>query len=218
MPVNAAFNVLVLVPQSDVFVHKATSANSTGHVTDIDHPLSNNDPNAIVFITPNWNPGGVGGTYNNHNIGVYYEGSPINKWSIFNQDIATMPNDAAFNVLIPHPDASVFVHKATAANTSGHITTIDYPLTNNKPNAILLVTPNWNPGGVGGTYNNHPIGVYYTGGKWTIFNQDFAAMPPNAAFNVIVPRPGPGEAVFIHQASAANTIIDLRLAIVTSFV
>ena len=205
MPTNTAFNVLVLVPQSATFVHKATSANSTGHVTDIDHPLSNNDPNAIVFITPNWNPGGVGGTYNNHNIGVYYEGSPINKWSIFNQDIATMPNDAAFNVLIPHPDASVFVHKATTANTSGHITTIDYPLTNNKPNAILLVTPNWNPGNVGGTYNNHPIGVYYTGGKWTIFNQDFAAMPPNAAFNVIVPRPGPGEAVFVHQASAVNT-------------
>ena len=205
MPVDAAFNVLVQVPQSDVFVHKATSANSSGHVTRIDHPLSNNDPNAIVFITPNRNPGGVGGTYNNHNIGVYYEGSPINKWSIFNQDIATMPNDAAFNVLIPHPDASVFVHKATAANTSGHITTIDYPLTNNKPNAILLVTPNWNPGNVGGTYNDHPIGVYYTGGKWRIFNQDFAAMPPNAAFNVIVPRPGPGEAVFVHQASAANT-------------
>ena len=204
MPVDAAFNVLVQVPQSDVFVHKATSANSSGHVTRIDHPLSNNDPNAIVFVTPNWNPGGVGGTYNNHNIGVYYSG-PLNKWSIFNQDIATMPNDAAFNVLIPHPDASVFVHKATAANTSGHITTIDYPLTNNKPNAILLVTPNWNPGNVGGTYNDHPIGVYYAGGKWTIFNQDFAAMPPNAAFNVIVPRPGPGEAVFVHQASAANT-------------
>jgi hypothetical protein len=206
MPVDAAFNVLVQVPQSDVFVHKATSANSSGHVTRIDHPLSNNDPNAIVFVTPNWNPGGVGGTYNNHNIGVYYAGSPLNKWSIFNQDIATMPNDAAFNVLIPHPDASVFVHKATAANTSGHITTIDYPLTNNKPNAILLVTPNWNPGNVGGTYNNHPIGVYYAGGKWRIFNQDLVNMPSDAAFNVIVPRPGPGEAVFVHQASAANTI------------
>jgi len=209
MPVNAAFNVLVLVPQSDVFVHKATSANSTGHVTRIDYPLSNNDPNAIVFVTPNWNPGGVGGTYNNHNIGVYYTGSPINKWSIFNQDIATMPNNAAFNVLIPHPDAGVFVHKATAANTSGHITTIDYPLTNNKPNAILLVTPNWNPGDVGGTYNDHPIGVYYTGNKWKIFNQDLAAIPPDAAFNVIVPRPGPGEAVFVHQASAANTSLNV---------
>ncbi len=206
MPTNAAFNVLVLVPPSDVFVHKATSANSSGNVTDIDHPLSNNDPNAIVFVTPNWNPGGGGGTYNNHNIGVYYAGSPINKWSIFNQDMVTMPNNAAFNVLIPHPDASVFVHKATTANISGHTTPIDYPLTNNKPNAIILVTPNWNPGGVGGTYNNHPIGVYYSGGRWRIFNQDLVAMPANAAFNVIVPRPGPGEAVFVHQASATNTI------------
>jgi len=207
MPVNAAFNVLVLVPQSDVFVHKATSANIFLNYSLIDHPLSNADPNAIVFVTPNWNPGGSSsGIYNNQNIGVWYS-LTNQKWSVFNQNTtAPMPNDAAFNVLIPHPDASVFVHKATAANTSGHITTIDYPLTNNKPNAILLVTPNWNPGNVGGTYNDHPIGVYYTGGKWTIFNQDFAAMPPNAAFNVIVPRPGPGEAVFVHQASAANTI------------
>jgi len=205
MPVNAAFNVLVLVPQSDVFVHKATSANIFLNYSLIDHPLSNADPNAIVFVTSNWNPGGSSsGIYNNQNIGVWY--SLTQKWSVFNQNTtAPMPNNAAFNVLIPHPDASVFVHKATTGNTSGHITTIDYPLTNNKPNAILLVTPNWNPGGVGGTYNNHPIGVYYTGGKWRIFNQDFAAMPPNAAFNVIVPRPGPGEAVFVHQASAANT-------------
>ncbi len=204
MPTGAAFNVLVLVPRSDVFVHTATSANSNSNVTNIDHPLSNNDPNAIVFVTPNWNPGGGDGTYNNHNIGVWYN-SVQQKWSVFNQDIATMPNNAAFNVLIPHPDTSVFVHKATTANTSGHITTIDYPLTNNKPNAIILVTSNWNPGDFGGTYNDHPIGVYYTGGKWKIFNQDLAAMPSGAAFNVIVPRPGPGEAVFVHQASAANT-------------
>jgi hypothetical protein len=210
MPVNAAFNVLVLVPQSDVFVHKATSANIFLNYSLIDHTLSNADPNAIVFVTSNWNPGGSSsGIYNNQNIGVWYS-LTNQKWSVFNQNTtAPMPNNAAFNVLIPHPDASVFVHKATTGNTSGHITTIDYPLTNNKPNAILLVTPNWNPGGVGGTYNNHPIGVYYTGGKWTIFNQDFAAMPPNAAFNVIVPRPGPGEAVFVHQASAANTSVHI---------
>ena len=206
MPVNAAFNVLVLVPQSDVFVHKATSANIFLNYSLIDHTLSNADPNAIVFVTSNWNPGGSSsGIYNNQNIGVWY--SLTQKWSVFNQNTtAPMPNNAAFNVLIPHPDASVFVHKATTGNTSGHITTIDYPLTNNKPNAILLVTPNWNPGGVGGTYNNHPIGVYYAGGKWRIFNQDLVNMPSDAAFNVIVPRPGPGEAVFVHQASAANTI------------
>ena len=65
-----------------------------------------------------------------------------------------------------------FVHVATAANIDSNWTTIDHPLTNGNPNAIILVTPNWNPGGVGGTYDNHPIGVFYTAGKWTIFNQD----------------------------------------------
>jgi len=41
----------------------------------------------------------------------------------------------------------------------------------------------------GGTYNNHPIGVYYNGAKWTIFNQDLGAMPVNAAFNVLIVKP-----------------------------
>lgn len=28
---------------------------------------------------------------------------------------------------------------------------------------ILMVTPSWNPGGVGGVYNNHSIGVWHNG-------------------------------------------------------
>ena len=79
-----------------------------------------------------------------------------------------------------------FIHRAVAANISVHVTTIDHPLCNNQPNAILLITPNWNPGGVGGVYNSHVTGVYYAGGRWIIFNQDSAAMPVNAAFNVLV--------------------------------
>ena len=60
-------------------------------------------------------------------------------------------------------------------------------LTNGNPNAIVVVTPNWNPGGVCPcVYNNHPIGVWYTGSQWAIFNQDIAAMPVNASFNVYV--------------------------------
>ena len=42
------------------------------------------------------------------------------------------------------------------------------------------------PGGVGGLYHNHAIGVYYYGSRWAIFNQDMAPMPPGAAFNVWV--------------------------------
>ena len=83
----------------------------------------------------------------------------------------------------------VFIHRATAANINANTTTIDHPLCNNDPNAILIVTPNWNPGGVA-TYNNHQIGVYYTGTlRWAIFNQDLAAMPVGAAFNVLVVKP-----------------------------
>jgi hypothetical protein len=72
-----------------------------------------------------------------------------------------------------------FVHTATAANITGNWTYIDHPLTNENPNAIVLATQNWNPGGAVGTYNNHPIGVWYASGakKWAVFNQDLAAIP-----------------------------------------
>jgi len=86
-----------------------------------------------------------------------------------------------------------FIHTATSENTHYNFTDIDSPYTNNKPNAIVIVTPNWNPAGVGGTYNEHPIGVWYHNGKWSIYNQDKnqdpkqkKPMPIGAAFNILV--------------------------------
>jgi hypothetical protein len=204
VPVNAAFNVLVLVPASDIFVHTATATNSGGDWTKIDNALTNGHPNAIVFVTPNFNPGGGAGTTDPHPLGVYY--NTASQWAIFNQDIAVIPVNAAFNVLVPNPDTSVFVHKATAANSPGDYTIIDHPLTNGHPGAIIFVTPNWNPGGVGVTYNPHPIGVGYLSGKWFILNEDLADMPVGAAFNVFVPTAGPG--VFVHTATAGNSYSD----------
>jgi hypothetical protein len=83
---------------------------------------------------------------------------------------------------------AVFIHRATPENISGHNTYLDNSLTNNNPNAILYVTQNWNPGGSGDTYNDHPIGVWYNQDtqRWAIFNQDREAMPDGAAFNVAV--------------------------------
>jgi hypothetical protein len=60
-----------------------------------------------------------------------------------------------------------FVHVVTAANLGGpgsHVTIISNALIDGNPNAIILVTPDYNPGGLGGIYDNHPIGVYYSGG------------------------------------------------------
>ena len=213
IPVNAAFNVLVLVPASAFFVQTATASNIAGAATFIDHPLTNGHPYALVFVTSNWNPGGACPcVYDNHNIGVYYK-SPAGPWAIFNQDHVAMPVGAAFNVIIPPPGANVFVH--TATSFSCNCTIIDDPLTNGNPNALVFVTPNWNPGDVGGTFDDHPIGVLYNAGQWLIFNQDLAAMPVGAAFNVFVPPAGPN--VFVHTATAGNstddyTVIDNPLA------
>jgi len=182
------------------FVHVSTDANRGGDATAIDHPLTNNNPNAIVFVTQNADPGGSGGAVNSHLLGVYYNGS---KWAIFNQSLATMPRGVTFNVLIPDASAGAFVHTATSGNISGNVTTIDNPLTNNNPNAVLLITQNWNPGGSGGQYNNHPIEAGYWGGRWFILNQDLANMPTNASFNVLVLSGGPD--AFVHTATAGNT-------------
>ena len=187
MPVHTAFDVLIPNVDTGVFVHRATAGNTILHLTSIDYPLTNNNPDAIVFITPNWNPGDVGGTYNDHATGVYYN-STAQKWTIFNQDLALMPIGAAFNVMVPLSDTTVFVHKATAGNTAAFVTLIDHPLTNDNPDAVVLVTQNYNPGGVGGTYNAHPIVTGYDDAarKWAILNADHAAVPVGAAFNVMV--------------------------------
>ena len=83
---------------------------------------------------------------------------------------------------------AVFVHRATPENISANSTYLDNPRTNDDPDVILYVTPNWNPGGGNGTYNDHPVGVWYDAGaqRWAIFNQDREPMPDGAAFNVAV--------------------------------
>jgi hypothetical protein len=88
-----------------------------------------------------------------------------------------------------------FVHEAVAANIVGNYTCMDNPLTNSKPNAIVMVTQNFNPNGTAtGTYNNNSVGVFYNVvagspliNKWCIFNQATTSLiPVNAAFNVLV--------------------------------
>jgi len=182
------------------FVHQATPNTIRRNYTLIDHPLANGNPNAIVMVTQNWNPGGGNGTYNNHPVGVGYDGE---RWAIFNEDLAPMTPQAFFNVIVLSQSSSVFVQIARPENSSNNYTIIDHPLTNGNQNAIVMVTQNWNPGGKKETYNNHPVGVWYTpAGYWSIFNEDLAPMPPEAAFNVQVFNPD--LSAFVHQATPSN--------------
>ncbi len=175
---TAAGEALSNATVEGAFVHRATGGNSRGDYTYLSHPRVDGDPNAFVFASPT-------GSYD-HNIGVWYEPRE-KKWAIFNQDRAAVPAGSAFEVVVPPADEG-FVHRAALLNIVGNATYLDDPLLNGKPDAEVSVTPNWNPGGGGGVYNDHPVGVLYDEdvGEWSVYNEDGARMPQGAAFNVAV--------------------------------
>lgn len=187
-----------------IYIHKTTPANTSGSQTTLDNPVTNDHLNVVIEVTPNRSPDGGSAVLDAHPIGVRFE--PAAKWHIFNEDGAKMPIGAAFNVYaIPLGGFSgVFIHKATATNTSGFYTTMDDPSINGQPNALMLVTSNYNPSGGTGIADAHPLGVqYHSGaGKWVIFHTDHAPITVGAAYNVIVIT-GVTQ-TFIQQATSSN--------------
>jgi trimeric autotransporter adhesin len=82
---------------------------------------------------------------------------------------------------------AAFIHLTAANNVSSYVTFIDNPVCNGDPNAILLVTHSYNPpNGTTATYHPHIVSLWYTGSQWAIFNEDFANMQTNIAFNILV--------------------------------
>jgi hypothetical protein len=164
--------------EETAYVHRATDANSRGDYTYLDDPRINGDPDAVVLVSPT--------EPYERNVGVWFEPRQ-KKWAIFNQDLAPVPAGSAFEVVVPPADES-FVHRAELLNTVGGATYIDDPLVTGEPDAEVTVTQNWNPGGGGGVYNDHPVGARYDGdaGEWFVRNEDGARMPEGAAFNVAV--------------------------------
>jgi hypothetical protein len=98
VPAGTAFEVVV-PPAGRGFVHRAAPPNTVGNATYLDDPLTNGEPGAEVSVTQNWNPGGGNGVYNDHPVGVFYD-EDVDKWFVYNEDGAPMPEGAAFNVAV----------------------------------------------------------------------------------------------------------------------
>jgi hypothetical protein len=98
VPDGSTFEV-VLPPTSERFVHYAALLNIVGNATYLDNPLTDGEPEAEVSVTQNWNPGGGNGVYNDHPVGVLYD-EDVDKWFVYNEDEARMPEGAAFNVAV----------------------------------------------------------------------------------------------------------------------
>lgn len=181
MPRDAAFNIRILEQGENAFVQRATSENITESWVLIDHPLAS-DPDALVFAMPTWSVSGESAKDNEHPIGVWYTGS---QWAILNLDGAPMRDGAAFNVEIFASGDGAFLHKATPENIEANWTDIDDPLAYDEQK-LVFVMPRGAPDG-SGVNIIQPIGVWYSGSEWAIFNQyKENAMPIGAEFNVLI--------------------------------
>ncbi|GAB5561653.1 MAG: hypothetical protein SynsKO_33000 [Synoicihabitans sp.] len=95
----------------------------------------------------------------------------------------------------------VLVHQTTTQNLDGHLTVIDDPTLNGKPERLLFITQRF------GTYNPHEVGVWYDKDRerWTIYNEDAAPMPADTQFNVLAVDPGSPYA-FTHSVNPSNVV------------
>lgn len=193
-----------------IFTWTTTTTNVSGDSTVINNAITNGDPNAVLLVSHNLNPDPMIGItctclYNDIPVGVWYNSSS-QRWEIFNEDLSAMTVGLTFNVAAwsaPFTDTTngrtVYTHVAGTGSGFDY-TDISNSMTNNNPNANVVVTPVWNPASSGTTVlNDHPVGVWYhkltrgSVGHWSIFNEDGTAMPTNAAFNV-----------YVSSANAAN--------------
>jgi hypothetical protein len=177
----------------------ASKASASGNNFAFDHPSTNGLPGVRPLLTKNFS---VNDVSNPHAIGAWYFSGA---WRAFNQGEGgeTMPAGTAMNVLVPGlggPYGASYAHLATAANISGHFTTLDQSYLNSTSDAIVLATSNWDFSG-SGVYNNHHIATGYFG-SWFVLNQDFADIPLNAAFNIYAQDPSPN--AYVHTVAAHN--------------
>ncbi|MBP6430142.1 MAG: thiol-activated cytolysin family protein [Ferruginibacter sp.] len=77
---------------------------------------------------------------------------------------------------------NTFLFTTKADNITSNYAIINLPQLNNQPNTIVAVESNADSRRL----NPHPIGVWYTGKNWSIFNQDKAAMTVGVTYKITI--------------------------------
>jgi hypothetical protein len=191
MPAGTGFNVWSPQAASNVYTHTATVANTPAgqSYTYLDNIWLNANPNALIWVTQNWNPHGWGGVYNHHTVGVWYDYRVL-RWAVFNEDLAAMPVGASFNIVAESgPNYPHHFQLFCSINNPQVALGINSVWSNNYPRAQIFVTPVYNPGGATyGVTNSSPVIVRYNAstGQWYLQNQDGSLLPRGAAFNIWV--------------------------------
>jgi hypothetical protein len=118
MPLGASFNVYTQQYHTAyAFLATVPSANTSGYIFFINAAGLNGNPSLQLVVTQNWSPDFV---YNPHPIGVWYD-SWVGEWTIYNEDLTSIPSGAAFNVYVANAAGAIGgkVEVASSSNTTG---------------------------------------------------------------------------------------------------
>jgi hypothetical protein len=107
-------------------------------------------------------------------------------------------------------DVHLLARKHAAGSSNNFL--IDHPALNDQTLVRPQLTGAFTAPNYPSVANPHATGLWYTGGRWSPFNQDLAAMPQGTMFNVFVPGPqGAFGSVYAHTATLDNTSADRTL-------
>lgn len=183
--------------QDKIYVHTATETNVIDHITYINHPELNGNPDASIVFCQNWNPNGLTGVYNNNPTGLWYDGN-VAQWAIFNENLVAMPTGTSFNVFIAE-DSEVYTHVANDTNTIGNFTVFDIP--DISQFSYLFFSNYWNPNAI---YNPNAYGTWYTGVERSLYIQTIAeSVPTGAAFKILRGLDA-SSILFTHTSQSSN--------------
>ncbi len=196
----ALFIIAATFAQDKIYIHIADEENTMEHLTYIDHPDLNGNPDAGVLFCQSWSlpSGGPSFVYNNNPTGIWYS-TWANQWVIFNENFEELPLGAVFHVYIAD-DSEVFTHVATEDNSLGGGTWIDHL---GVSAATYLFHSNYfNPNAM---YNPRPYGNFWdqTLAQRVIFSQFMGESPVSAGFKVMIGSPG-SAVLTSHTSSASN--------------
>ncbi len=99
MPSRITFTITWKKPDANTFLQQASAKSINNGRFVLNHPLLDNNSIASFYASQVWNPGGSGGIYNNSEITVEYDKS-LARWVVKNSNGSSIPDGAAFNLLI----------------------------------------------------------------------------------------------------------------------
>ncbi len=169
----------------------------------LDHSALNGQPDAILTLAHNWS---VNYVYNNQYSFVDYN-TTLGRWYIYgyipNDEFTDIPPNAAWNILVHAPGTNAYIHTATAGTITDDRSELDHPYLNNNPNALVLVTPEYAPSGIGMQFAPTEVEYDSVTGRWNLDALDDTPFRENARFHLFV-APGPNTSEPVLDITSTN--------------